>query len=1062
MKNYKILNNIFGWVAFAIAAIVYLLTIEPTASLWDCGEFIVSGYKLEVGHPPGAPLFMMIMRFFTLFAPSSEYASVMANAMSALMSAFTILFLFWSISHLARKLISKNIEDYKAGDYIVVLGSAMMGALVYTFSDTFWFSAVEAEVYATSSLITAVVFWAILKWEECADEKYANRWLVLLAYITGLSVGVHLLNLLAVPAIIFVYYFRKYPVTKGGIVKTSIVAIVLLAFLIWGLIPGIPKMASWFELPFVNDLGLPINSGFAFYIIILATLLCSAIYYTVSRNKTFYKITLACIGIISLMVIWSVASSYLPWYSILLLAIGLGALWFVITYYFNKKSFAFSNTVLLCISMIILGYSSYAMVVIRSSANPPMDQNNPDNIFALIGYLNRDQYGDRPLAYGAYYNAPVVSVEEEMMYVRVGNRYEKAGWKQKAEYDPRYTTLFPRMHSSAPDKVNVYKTYITGNPVPGATGDEAVVPKFSENIHFLFDYQLGFMYWRYFMWNFAGRQNDLQATKGDPTRGNWISGIKFIDEARLGPQEGQPAFMTENKGHNVYYMLPLLLGLIGLAYQLMRDKRNFTVVMLLFFFTGIAIVIYLNQAPNEPRERDYAYAGSFYAFAIWIGLGVMAIYKLLNRAMPSVAASSVATAVSLVIPVIMCEQNWDDHDRSGRYVATDFGYNYLMSCDKNGIVFVYGDNDTFPLWFNQEVEEVRTDMRVANAMYISADWYYQQMMRKTYTSEAFKTTATPEKIAGNRRDNIPIFESIKEPINAESALNFVLSDDDNKKTPITRKIMGESKINYFPSKRLLKPINKQQVINDGLVPVSDTAYISSALLMTLPNSVIKPYLAIIDIVTNNFPQRPIYFGSTLPSEYQVGLGNNLQLEGLAYRLVPFNTYQAHNMVNIDKTYDLIMNQFRMRGLNDPNVYMDETARRQQLSFYRKVFFDLGDALAAQGKTDSLRLLLKKYEEVLPMTSDPLFGVNGLVKLYWDAGEVDKTIELVNNLCAEYDKEIAYYQKLIGLRYDVMNEINRPLSGLNNLNTLANYTQNSTIINSVKNVVSKYSQYFGYR
>ncbi|MDR1054304.1 MAG: DUF2723 domain-containing protein [Prevotellaceae bacterium] len=1063
MKNYKTLNNVFGWLSFAIAAFVYLSTIESTASLWDCGEFIVSGYKLEVGHPPGAPLFMMMMRFFTLFAPSSDYVGIMANATSALMSAFTILFLFWSISHLARKLIRKNIVDYKLVNYIVVFSSAIVGALAYTFSDTFWFSAVEAEVYATSSLITAVVFWAILKWEECADEKYANRWLALLAYITGLSIGVHLLNLLAVPAIVFVYYFRKYPVTKWGVVKISVFTVLLLAFSVWGLIPGIPKMASWFELPFVNDLGLPINSGVLFYVLLLVVLLGSSIYYTLSQNKTYYKTAMICIGVLSFMIVWCVVSSFLPWYSILLLALFLAVGWWVITYYFNQKSFAFANTILLCFSMVILGYGSYAMIVIRSSANPPMDQNNPDNIFALIGYLNRDQYGDRPLVSGPYYNAPAIGATDKPTYVRVSNRYELAGTKTDVEFDPRYTTIFPRMPRVAglsDDKLAVYKSYTTGRSVPGATGEQAIVPTFRDNLRFLFDYQLNYMYWRYFLWNFAGRQNDLQATKGDPTRGNWISGFNFIDEGRIGPQENQPSFLANNKGRNVYYMLPLLLGLLGLGYQLLRDKRNFTVVMLLFFFTGIAIVLYLNQSPNEPRERDYAYAGSFYAFSIWIGLGVIAIYKLLKRFSPSVIASGVATVASFAVPVIMCQQNWDDHNRKGRYVSADFGYNYLNSCNENGIVFVYGDNDTFPLWYNQEVEEVRTDMRVANGMYLSADWYYGQMMRKVYTSERFITTATPDKIAGNRRDQIPVSEQIKEPINAASALNFVMSDDDSRKVGVST-LAGATKLNFFPSKYLTVPISKTQVTLDDSLNLSNTSRTSQSLLITLPNTLIKPHLAIIDIVANNFMLRPIYFGITLPAEYQMGLGTNLQLEGLAYQLVPFDAQQPGKKVNIDKTYDLLMNVFRYRGINNPHVYMDETARRH-ITFYRRVFFDLGDAMVATGKTDSLRLLLDKYEEVMPTLNDPLslYGTTQLVKLYMLAGEKEKATNLTEYLCKEITLTIDHYLNLMNKRYNMSSEISVPLITLNNLYITVRQLQDKDLIQIVEKVWTQYNYLMG--
>lgn len=1057
MRNYKTLNNIFGWLAFIIAAFTYLSTIEPTASLWDCSEFITSGFKLEVGHPPGAPLFIMIMRIFMLFAPSVEYAAMLANSLSAIMSALTILFLFWSISHLARKLISKPTEEYSTSQYIAVFGSAMVGALAYTFSDTFWFSAVEGEVYATSSFITALVFWAILKWEECADERYANRWLILLAYITGLSIGVHLLNLLAVPAIVFVYYFRKYNISKQGIIKVSILSIVLLSLLIWVLIPGIPQMASWFELPFVNDMKFPINSGLLCYIIVLISLLISGIGYTLSQKKEYYIAALASIALITIMLLWSVVSSYIPWYSIIIWGLVIGALKITFSYFINRNGMAVLNTILLAATMLVIGYGSYAMIIIRSSANPPMDQNNPDNIFALISYLNRDQYGNEPRLYGQYYNAPVTKIDDTFSYVRVGNRYEKAGYKPQYTFDPRYTTIFPRMYSSDKDKVEVYKSYVKGRSISGTNGEENIIPKFSENMAFMFDYQLGFMYWRYFMWNFAGRQNDIQATKGDPTRGNWISGIKFIDEARLGKQENKPEVLMNNKGHNVYYMLPLLLGLIGLVYQLIRDKRNYVIVALLFFLTGIAIVLYLNQTPNQVRERDYAYAGSFYAFSIWIGLGVMALYKMFKHVTHPTVAAGIVTAASLGVPVIMCNQNWDDHDRSGRYLASDFGYNYLNSCDPGGIVFVYADNDTFPLWYSQGVEEVRTDVRVANSMYLNADWYYTQMMRKVYTSDRFATTATPAKIAGNRRDQIPVFESIKAPIDANATMNFVMSDDDDKKTTINQTLMGESIINYFPSKTLAKPIDKEKFIANGLVPITDTAFVSPALFMSLPSMVNKSSLALIDIISNNFPKRPIYFGISLPSEYQMGLGNNIQLEGLAYKLVPFNTSQINKSVNIEKTYDLLMNKFRYRGINNPNVYMDETARRH-IGFYRRAFFDLGNALDVNGQTELLKKLLAKFEEVLPTNTTPLYYANPIVKLYLAAGEVEKATELTHKLCKEYSAEIDFYLNLFKQGFDMTPDISTSLTGLSNLNKLIKYQQNAELEKIVGETLKKYSSF----
>ncbi|MDR2650848.1 MAG: DUF2723 domain-containing protein, partial [Prevotellaceae bacterium] len=672
--KYKNWNNIIGWITFLIAAFTYISTSEPTASLWDCSEFILSAYKLEVGHPPGAPLFMMVGHLFTIFS-SPENVAFMINMFSSLCSAFTILFLFWSITHLVRRFVNINTSELSISDTIMVLSCGIIGALAYTFSDTFWFSAVEGEVYAASSLMTAVVFWAILKWEEQADSQYANRWLVLIAYILGLSIGVHLLNLLVVPAIVFVYYFKKYEVTRKGIIYTSLISVILLGTLVWGVIPIIPRIASWFELLFVNSFGLPINSGLLFFVVLLIVVLAYAILNTYKNRKVLM------------------------------------------------------NTIMLCLSVCLLGYGSYAMIIIRSSANLPMDQNKPDNIFSLIKYLNRDQYGSRPLATGPYYNNNKnYEILQEEKYIRLGDRYVKKDISQTLKY--KNTTLFPRMWSSSrADHVEVYKMYVKGTN-----------PTFADNIHFFIDYQMGFMYWRYLMWNFTGKQNDMQASIFDPTKGNWISGIKFIDENRLGNMDDMPVYLAENKGNNKYYFLPFLLGVLGLLFQFKKDKKGFTLVTLLFFFTGIAIILYLNQTPNEPRERDYAYAGSFYSFAIWIGMGIAFLYNLLAKILKRNIAAPVALMLGLPAPIIMAQQNWDDHDRSGRYVATDFGYNYLNSCDENAVLYTFGDNDTFPLWYNQEVEGVRRDIKVENSMYLSSDWYYMQMMRRSHEAPPLVTT----------------------------------------------------------------------------------------------------------------------------------------------------------------------------------------------------------------------------------------------------------------------------------------------------------------------------------
>ncbi|MDR1594379.1 MAG: DUF2723 domain-containing protein [Prevotellaceae bacterium] len=960
--KYKKLNNITGWTVFVIAAFTYISTVESTASLWDCSEFILSAYKLEVGHPPGAPLFMMIGHLFTLFL-APENVAYMINVFSALCSAFTILFLFWSITHLARRFVNKDMLELSMSETVMVMGCGVVGALAYTFSDTFWFSAVEGEVYAASSLMTALVFWAILKWEEQANLQYANRWLVLISYVLGLSIGVHLLNLLVVPAIVFVYYFKKYKITRKGIIYTSIISVVLLGTLVWGIIPVTPRIASWFELLFVNSFGLPINSGLLFFIVLLIAVLAYAVRNTYRQRRVVM------------------------------------------------------NTIMLCLSLCLLGYGSYAMIVIRSSANLPMDQNKPDNIFALIKYLNRDQYGSRPLFTGPYYNNKDYELTQEEKYIRLGDKYVKKDIAQEVKY--KNTTIFPRMWSaSRSDHVEVYKMYVKG-----------ANPTFVDNIRFFIDYQMGFMYWRYFMWNFAGRQNDMQASISDPTKGNWISGIKYIDENRLGNMDDMPLYLAENKGTNKYYFLPLLLGILGLGFQFMKDKKGFTLVTMLFFFTGLAVVMYLNQTPNEPRERDYAYVGSFYAFAIWIGLGIAFLYKLLNKTLKANISAPVALLLGLPVPIIMAQQNWDDHDRSGRYVATDFGYNYLNSCDKNAVLYTFGDNDTFPLWYNQEVEGVRGDIKVENSMYLSSDWYYMQMMRRSHEAPPIATTATPAKIIGETRAYLPV-EELRPNLHINQALQIAFDDN-------ARKLRGSSGIELyaFPAKNLILPINKAQVIEQGLA--LDTSAIVPYLHFKISgNSVGKNSLAALDIAANNFLKRPIYYASSgSEPDFIMGVEGNLRQEGLARKLVPENTSKIP--VNIDKTFDLLVNKFRYRGINDPKVYMDETARRT-VGYYRSVFFRLAEILKIKNDTVRLKQLMEKYHEAIPemeivnVHHTPYWSVaNPVVEYYFSAGLYEYGASLAQRLVSEYGKEYRYYYGLSD-KTSVDYELTRVYQGVGSL------------------------------
>ena len=966
--NYKKLNNITGWLVFAVAACTYILTVEPSASLWDCSEFITSAYKLEVGHPPGAPLFAMLGHLFTMFV-APQHAAIAVNIFSALCSAFTILFLFWSITMLTRKL-SENT--------IVVMACGLIGALIYTFSDTFWFSAVEGEVYAASSLITAVVFWAILKWEEQADTKHANRWLVLIAYITGLSIGVHLLNLLVIPTIVFVYYFKKYRVSRAGLVKTSLVSVVLLGSVIWGIIPGMPEVASWFEILFVNTMRLPINSGVLFFVILLMFVLSYFIYIT------------------------------------------------------NKRGKKLMNTVFLSLAFCLLGYGSYAMIVIRSSTDTPMNQNKPNNIFALVYYLNRTQYGASPLISGQYYtDASDYELVQDENYVLVGDRYVKKTFRTQ-KY--RKNHFFSRMWSDRrPGQIQIYKKYTSGT-----------TPSFRDNLHFFIDYQLGFMYWRYFMWNFAGRQNDMQASPDDPTRGNWISGIKPFDEARLGSTENQPKYLAENKGHNKYYLLPLILGLLGLVYQFRHDKKGFTVVTLLFFFTGIAIILYLNQAPNEPRERDYAYAGSFYAFAIWIGMGIAFVHKLLKRALNDRQAACLALVAGLPVPILMAQQNWDDHDRSGRYITTDFGYNYLNSCDKNAVLYTHGDNDTFALWYNQEVEGVRTDIKVVNTQYIHSDWYYTQMMKQAYDSPPLKTIATTENIAGESRYHIYTLKNFgKEKLqlpycDLRTALEKYIFNDD----PATKIKYDNASYHIVPSPDLRLPINREEVKALGIV--KDTAAIVPYISFNASDGISLAQLAALDFTVNNFPQRSFYYGTGGDDEFLMGIDNNLRFEGLVSRLTPENT--KGNPIDVDKTFEMLTGKFRYRGWNNPDVYTDECAKRLVLSCYRNAFIMLGSMLKYSGDSIRLKQLMEKYHEAIPemeisnIMETPYHRIaNPIVDFYFAAGLNEYATSLSQRLIDEYRREYLYYGNLNRGSFEY--QLSRTYQGVKNLNDiLTNFKQ----------------------
>jgi hypothetical protein len=941
-KGYRFYNIIVGWLIFLVAAIVYLLTLEPTASFWDCPEFITTGYKIEVGHPPGNPLFMMMQHIFTLFAGSPHNVAFAANVMTGLASAFTILFLFWSITHLARRIIAGKETELTTGQIIAVLGAGAIGALAYTFSDTFWFSAVEAEVYGVSSLFTALVFWCILKWENEADEKYSVRWLILICYLTGLSVGIHLLNLLAIPAVVLIYYFRKYKTTPKGVSIAVLISMLLVGGMMFVIIPGVVTVAQWFELLFVNGFGMPFNSGAIFYVI----------------------------------------------------AVTAGVIWGI--RYTIRKKYVLANTLLIGLTVILIGYSSYALIIIRSSADPPMDQNNPDNPFSLLSYLNREQYGSRPLIYGQYYNAPL-SPEEPYKkgrpnYVERNGKYVISDYQQSANYDSRFNTLFPRMFSSSPDHVKEYQKWadIKGTPIQ-VTNREGqpetlMKPTFFENLRFFFSYQINWMYWRYFMWNFSGRQNDMQGN-GDIINGNWITGFNFLDSVRLGDQDHLPKALANNRAKNKYYMLPLILGLLGLFFQYNageKGKKDFWVVLTVFFMTGLAIVLYLNQEPLQPRERDYAYAGSFYAFAIWIGLGVLALWDMLKKISPSTISAIAATVISFfAVPCIMANQNWDDHDRSGRYTCRDLGADYLETCAPNGIIFTNGDNDTFPLWYDQEVEGIRPDVRVCNLSYLQTDWYVDQMRRKAYSSDPLPINFKHDQYVQGTRDVVYIIDQIKKPINLKEAIDFVRSDD------LNTKLQQYENASYLPSRDLIFPVDAKAVMANSVVSPKDASKIVNQMEIKLTgNYITKDELMILDMIANNDWKRPIYFAITVGRDKYLNLQDYFQTDGFAYRLVPIKTPPTSNgqvgSVRTDVMYDNLMNKFRWGNMNDPKVYLDENNTRMLMNV-RNSFVRLADGLIDEGRHDSAVVVLDRCNELVPDSKIPYNYFNMLmVESYYKA------------------------------------------------------------------------------
>ena len=1043
-QQYNKINNLVGWLAFVIAAFTYCMTIEPTASFWDCPEFITTGYKLEVGHPPGAPFFMLTANLFSQFTSDPSKVAMMVNIMSALMSAACILFLFWSITHLAKKLICPDEENMTVGKLITIMGSGLVGALAYTWSDTFWFSAVEGEVYAYSSLFTAVVFWLILKWENRAHEPHSDRWLILIAYLTGLSIGVHLLNLLCIPAIVLVYYYKKNP---NANLKGSLIALVgsmiLVAAVLYGIVPGIVKVGGWFELFFVNSLGFSFNTGLIVYIIVLAASLIWGVYesFTVRSQKRMnlsFLLTVALLGIPFYGHGWS---SVLI--GLLVLAV-LGAYLFMNLPEKYRVSARTLNTSLLAMMMIVVGYSSYAVIVIRSSANTPMDQNSPEDIFTLGEYLGREQYGTRPLFYGqTYASKPALKqvdggcvydvTEGAPVYQRKEkeNPDEKDSYevvRNKTEYKYAQNMLFPRMYSA--DHAKAYENWvggIEGRQVPYDQCGEMImvkVPTQWDNIKFFFIYQLNYMYWRYFMWNFAGRQNDIQG-QGEIEHGNWITGIPFIDNYLVGDQTLLPAELKNNKGHNVFYCLPLILGLLGLfwqAYKGDREIQQFWIVFFLFFMTGLAIVLYLNQTPQQPRERDYAYAGSFYAFAIWIGLGVAAIAEWLRNKMGEKPAAVLASVIGLLVPIQMVSQTWDDHDRSGRYTCRDFGQNYLstVQAEGNPIIFTNGDNDTFPLWYNQETEGFRTDVRVCNLSYLQTDWYIDQMRRPAYDSPSVPIDWDRIDYVQGHNEAVYVRPEAMETIN-----NFYKQNPEEAKkefgdNPYELKNIlkhwvraKESELQMIPTDSIVMKLDKEAIKRSGmLVPDSIPEYMHISLKGK--RVLYKSELMMLEMLANTNWERPLYMAITVGSNNHLNLTNNFLQEGLAYRITPFDNAKLGRTIDSEKMYDNLMHKFKFGGIDNPDIYLDETVLRM-CDTHRRLFVQLASQLIREGKKDKALEVLNYCEKVIPSTTvrhDYIYSSSKeMADDYKALGEIQKAEEILDQLANNSVEYASWYLSL---------------------------------------------------
>jgi hypothetical protein len=1047
--NYSAINNITGWIVFLVSSAVYLLTIEPTTSFWDCGEFISAAYKLEVGHPPGAPFYLMMGRLFSLFASDPSFAAMWVNIMSAIASSTTILFLFWTITHLAKKAFDE--QTLSPVNTAVIMASGAIGALAFTFSDTFWFSAVEGEVYAMSSLFTAVVFWAILKWEDMADDEHNEKWLVLISYLMGLSIGVHLLNLLAIPAIGFVYYFRKFDVSRKGIIATLAISVATLAFVLWGIIQGSVKVASKVELFAVNTLGMPFNAGLLIYLAILLAALSASLYLSHKEGKVTANAILATVAA-TLMGLPFVSSNPL-FVIIIMAAIGGGA------YLLALKYKQVLNLIMLCGTVIILGYSSYAMIVLRSLANPPMDENNPENVFSLLSYLNRDQYGDTPLLYGAVYNAPLDSrnpySDGKKTYTQRDGKYIVSNIGIEHNYDDRFTVFFPRMHSSSSHHVQAYKDWanIKGTRIM-VDGKEYIKPTTFENIKFFFSYQLNHMYWRYFMWNFAGRQNDEQG-HGDILNGNWISGINFLDNMRLGDQSMITETAKNHPARNTYYFLPLLLGLAGAIYSFLHRGKEFTIVALLFFLTGLAIVLYLNQSPYQPRERDYAYAGSFYAFAIWIGIGVLAIYRWLEKYLPAKACLAAAVAITVPVPAILAAQNWDDHDRSGRYTTRDFAYNYLVNLKPNALIFTNGDNDTFPLWFAQEVEGIRTDVRVVCLPLLSTDWYGDQMKKATYESAPLPIKIAEEKYVQGTRDYLPIIERLNKRASAAQIMEFISSDAQSTKVPMGNNTM----MDFIPTRDVFINMDTNAILANKAAKPEDIHLVKSEIEWKLKESyILKNEMFILDILSNYDWSRPMYFTS-IGTREMLGLDDYFVNEGFVYRFSPINQRETGRGSDPDLMYENLMEKYLYGRMEHDDVHLCHfNLRTLKVIGMRDMFAECAKGLLRMGRRDSAVAVLNRAVELMPHPKVPHdFFSYGIAEAYYRANEAEKANFLVKQYADECIAEIRFFSSLdLSKRMSVRQDEQRSLAIAARLIQLAQINGQQELAKEIQDRLSLYA------